>query len=191
MERSPELVVRPLTRENWADFETLFGERGACGGCWCMWFRLAKKDFERQKGAANKAAMRALVERGVVPGLIGSVGEAPVAWLSVAPREEFPRLARSRVAARIDDEPVWSVVCFFVDKAWRGRGLAVRLLDAAARWVGEQGGRLVEGYAVEPKKRMPAAFAYQGPAELFRAAGFEEVARPTPTRPRMRRRVGG
>jgi len=46
--------VQPLTSSHWDDFETLFGDRGACGGCWCMVWRLSRKDFERGKGAGNR-----------------------------------------------------------------------------------------------------------------------------------------
>ncbi|MFQ5640196.1 MAG: hypothetical protein ACE5IR_19625 [bacterium] len=55
-----ELTFHPLTRERWHDFERLFGERGACGGCWCMWMRLKRSEFEKQKGHGNKHAMQAL-----------------------------------------------------------------------------------------------------------------------------------
>jgi GNAT superfamily N-acetyltransferase len=182
-----DLIIEPLTYDAWGDFERLFGPRGACGGCWCMWWRLTAKEFEGRKGAANKRAMKALVRRGEVPGLLAYDGEEPVGWCAVAPRAAYPRLGRSRILRPVDDADVWSVVCFFVAKAWRGRGVTTALLRAAAKYVKSRGGKVVEGYPVEPAKgKMPDAFAYPGLAAAFKAAGFEEVARRSPTRPIMR-----
>src|SRR4030042_48278 len=106
----------PLTPDRWPDFEKLFGPRGAYGGCWCMWWRLARKDFEKNQGEGNRKAMKALVEAGTIPGIIACFGKEPAGWCSVAPREDFPVLERSRVLKRLDDEPVWSIVCFFIHK---------------------------------------------------------------------------
>lgn len=181
------LVVRPLTAARWDDFERLFGERGACGGCWCMLWRLPRKQFEAQKGSGNRAAMRALVAAGAEPGLLAYRGSTAVGWVSVAPRPEFPALERSRVMKSIDDRPVWSVTCLYVDKDHRRTGVSVALLRAAAAHVKKRGGTIVEGYPQEPKKGVMAdVFAWTGIASAFRAAGFVEVARPTQTRPTMR-----
>ena len=176
-----------LVPERWGDFESLFGERGACGGCWCMWFRLSSADFKRDKGEPNRRAMKALVESGAEPGILAYDGGRAVGWCAVAPREDYPRLARSRILKPLDAQPVWSVVCFFVDKAYRRRGLSVALLRAAVDFVRERGGTVVEGYPGEPKKdSTPDVFAYHGLASTFLAAGFSEAARRSPTRPIMR-----
>ncbi len=188
--RTGKLELHPLTPERWKDFETLFGERGACGGCWCMWTRLARSEFERQKGEGNRRAMKAIVDSGRVPGLLAYGGGRPIGWCSVAPREEFPLLARSRILKPLDDQPVWSIVCFFIPKENRRQGLSGRLLAAAVDYVRRQGGRILEGYPVEPKKgRTADVFAWTGLASAFRHAGFREVARRSPTRPIMRRRI--
>ena len=182
------LEFHPLTREKWADVEKLFGQRGACGGCWCMSWRLARSDFVRQRGEMNKKALKDLVDSGQVPGILAYSEGQPIGWCAVAPREAFPRLERSRILSRVDDKPVWSIVCFFVAKAFRGKGLSVRLLGAAVDYVREQGGKIVEGYPVEPKKdwRPPDPFVYTGLASAFRRAGFAEVIRRSDTRPVMR-----
>lgn len=183
----PRLEFHPLRPNRWSDFERLFGEQGACGGCWCMWWRIKRSEFERQKGEGNRQAMKAIVESSEVPGILAYEGNAPVGWCSVAPRGNFPVLNRSRILKRIDDTPVWSVVCFFIDKRHRNKGLSARLLRAAADYVGKQGGTVLEGYPVEPKKgRMPAAFAWTGLSSAFRKAGFVEVTRRSETRPIMR-----
>jgi GNAT superfamily N-acetyltransferase len=186
----PPLRFHPLTPARWDDFTRLFGARGACGGCWCMHWRLTSAEYEEQKGAGNREAMRALVARGELPGLLAYVDGEPVGWIAVSPRESFPRLRRSRILAPVDGEPVWSVVCFFVAKEFRNRGLSVQLLEAAATHVAEQGGHIVEGYPVEPRQTpQPPVFVFHGLASAFTRAGFSECARRSPTRPIMRRHL--
>jgi GNAT superfamily N-acetyltransferase len=182
---------RALTPDIWDDFEELFGVRGAAGGCWCMWWRLTNREFDAGKGERNRRAMKALVDDGRVPGIIGYHRGQPVGWCSVARREEFTRLERSRILRPVDDKAVWSVVCFFVAKAHRRRGVGLELLEAAVEHVRRSRGEIVEGYPVEPEKRNIAdLFAYHGTAAMFRGAGFSEVARRSKTRPVMRYVIG-
>ena len=185
------LEIHPLTPDRWKDFAALFGERGACGGCWCMWPRLARSKFQRHKGAGNKKAMKRIVESGPPPGLVAYAGGQPVAWCALAPRETYCVLANSRILKPVDEQPVWSVVCFFVARPCRGRGLTTKLLDAAAKYARKQGARIVEGYPVEPKAgaRSADVFVWTGLVSAFRRAGFEEVARRSPARPIMRRKL--
>jgi len=182
-----KLEIHPLTPDRWPGLEALFGPRGACAGCWCMWWRLKRSDFNRGKGASNKRALRKLVDSGDPPGLLAYLDGRPVAWCALGPRETYPVLANSRVLKPVDDQPVWSLPCFFVARPHRGRGLTVKLLEAARRWARKRGARILEGYPVEPRQgRMPDAFAWTGAASAFRQAGFVEVARRSPTRPIMR-----
>ena len=182
----PALEFHPVTRERWSDLEKLFGANGACGGCWCMWWRLKKKDYDAQKGAGNRIALKNIVTSGRVPGILAYCDERPAGWCSVAPREEFIRLESSRILKPVDQQPVWSVTCLFVDRAYRRRGISTRLLSAAVDYVSRQRGKIVEGYAVEPKKKMPDAFAFYGLAAAYIKAGFKEVLRRSETRPIMR-----
>ncbi|OGS00562.1 MAG: hypothetical protein A3G41_06495 [Elusimicrobia bacterium RIFCSPLOWO2_12_FULL_59_9] len=173
-----KLKFFPLTPERWQDFEALFGERGACGGCWCMWWRVPRAQWTAQKGEGNKKAFRKIVNSGTCPGLLAYCGGRPVAWCAVEPREAYPVLDRSPALKRVDDRPVWSVTCFFVAKPWRRKGLTVQLLRAAKRFVRERGGKTLEGYPMEPRKgKMPDAFAWTGLASAFGQAGFKEAAR--------------
>jgi len=183
----PALEFHPLTPGRWKDLEALFGEQGACGGCWCMWWRLKRSQFEKQKGEGNKRALKKIVDSGEIPGLLAYASGQPVAWCSVAPRETYPVLERSRTLKRVDDQPVWSVVCFFVAKTFRGKGVMAKLLKAAVEYSKMQGARIVEGYPVEPKKTIvPDGSAFTGLASTFRKAGFMEVLRRSETRPIMR-----
>jgi GNAT superfamily N-acetyltransferase len=186
-----KLEFEPLTPERWPDVVKLFGPRGACAGCWCMVWRRPRAEWERGKGSGNRAAFRRVVRTGPPPGVLAYAGGEPVGWCAVAPREAYVQLERSRVLKRIDADPVWSVSCLFVARAWRRRGLSVALLRAAGDFAASQGARIVEGYPVEPSSgTVPDAFAWTGTAAAFRAAGYEEVARGSPKRPIMRLRVG-
>jgi GNAT superfamily N-acetyltransferase len=177
----------PVTKDRWLDFEALFGERGACGGCWCMLWRLTRKEFENQKGAGNRRAMKAIIAAGKTPGILAFSRGKPVAWCSVAPREHFPVLGRSRILKPVDQQPVWSITCFFVDKPYRRKGLSAQMIKAAVDYVKKQGGSMVEAYPVEPRKdKMPDVFAWTGLASAFVKAGFKECARRSETRPVMR-----
>jgi len=178
---------RPLTPENWRDFETLFGPKGACAGCWCMWWRLKRSEWEKQKGDRNKQAMHEIVRSGEIPGILAYRKDEPVAWCSIAPREAFPVLQRSRVLKPIDNKPVWAVVCFFVAKPFRRKGVTIRLLQAAIEHAGAHGAKIMEGYPIDTKNdHYPEAFAGTGLYSAFKKAGFEECARRSETRPIMR-----
>jgi len=179
-------MVHPLTTQRWDDLEDLFGPRG-CGGCWCMWWRLKRSTFEEQKGEGNRQALKAIVEAGQVPGLLAYAAGQPVGWCALAPRESYPTLEQSRILKRVDDRPVWSVVCFFVRRSYRRQGVTAALLQAAVAYAREQGGSTIEGYPVEPRQgQAPDAFVYTGLASTFRRLGFVEGLRRSETRPIMR-----
>lgn len=180
------ISVKPLTPSRWLDFEQLFGPRGACAGCWCMAYRQTRSEFEKRKGLSNKRAFRSIVDAGPPPGLLAYVDGEPAAWCALAPRDAYPVLERSRVSKRVDDVPVWAMTCFFVAKARRRTGLSRVLLQAAIDYATRHGAPALEGYPVEPAKDWPDTFAWSGLASAFRAAGFVEILRRTPTRPIMR-----
>ena len=185
-----DLAFHPLTPERWPDLEALFGVRGACGGCWCMVWRLRRADWERGKGEGNRAAFHALVAAGAEPGVLAYADGVAVAWCAVAPRAAYPALERSRILKPVDDQPVWSISCLFVAKAYRRQGVTARLLEAAAAFAASRGATIVEGYPVEPRNpNMPGPFAWTGIASAFLNAGFVEVARNSESRPIMRRSV--
>lgn len=186
------LICKPLSPQRWTDFETLFGPRGACGGCWCMFWKLPNKEFQALAYDGNKAAQKAIVASGPAPGLLAYAGKEAVGWIAVEPRQEYPRLALSRVLKPVDDQRVWSITCFFTRRDHRGQGVSVGLLKACIEHVRKHGGKIVEGYPIEPRTdKVPAPFAYTGLAAAFREAGFKEVARRSETRPIFRYVIGG
>ncbi len=185
-----ELQFHPLTADRWPDLMKLFGPKGACGGCWCMWWRLSRAEFERKKGAGTKRALHRIVDSGPPPGILAYLEGEPVGWCAVAPRSEYARLANSRVLGPVDEEPAWSVVCFFVSRSVRRQGVTEALLGAAVAYARRQGARVIEGYPIAPSKpRVPDVFAYTGFRSTFERAGFVEAARRSPTRAIMRLRI--
>jgi GNAT superfamily N-acetyltransferase len=182
-----DLEFHPVTPERWHDLETLFGKNGAYGGCWCMWWRVPRSEFGKQGNQGNKTALKATVDSGEIPGLLAYATGQPVAWCSVAPREAFPSLERSRTLKRVDDLPVWSIVCFYVAKPYRRKGLMAELLRAAIDYARQHGAKIVEGYPIEPKHDdSPPVSTFTGIFSAFQEVGFVEVARRSEKRPIMR-----
>ncbi len=170
--------IHPLTPDRWGDLEKLFGLRGACSGCWCMYWRLSRSQFDQQKGEKNRLAFNEIVKKAPAPGLLAYQNGEPAGWVCVAPRESFPTLDRSRVLKKIDDQPVWSVVCFFIAKKIRSQGVSKALLRAAVEYAREHGARIVEGYPSPARYgRLPDAFVYTGLESAFAHAGFVKAVR--------------
>ena len=176
--------AHPVTKKRWPDIVELF-DRPVVRTCFCMYFR--KTGTGTGVGAENRRAMKSLVDGGNVPGLIGYEDGVPVAWVSLGPREDYPKLRRSPVMKPVDDRPVWSIVCFFVDRSVRGRGLADRMLRAAVDHARAHGARLVEAYPVDARERKHPDDMFFGAKAMYDRAGFKEVARRRPTRPVVRR----
>lgn len=182
--------ARPLTPATWSDLEALFDLPGGSivRGCWCMFYRrTGPVSVSASAGPENKAQLCSLVDRGVVPGLVGYVDGQPAGWISLGPREDYAKLQRSRIMKPVDDRPVWSVVCTYVARTYRGRGVQHRLLDAAIRYAREQGVRTLEAYPVDKPDRSHDDFMFFGSRGLYERAGFTEVVRRSPTRVVMRR----
>ena len=155
-----------------------------------MWWRCTRRQFDLNGNEGNRRAFRKIVSQGSPPGILAYAGDKAVGWCSVAPRESYPSLMRSRVLKPADDQPAWSVTCLFVARDWRGRGMSEALVRASVDYVRERGGRLVEAYPTDPRgKRLAAVSSYMGTPAIFRAAGFREFARPSPARVIMRRRL--
>lgn len=188
------LRTQPLTSERWDDLLVLFGERGAYSGCWCTWWRLTGAEFDTNGNRGNRALLQRLTASAAQLGLLGYVDDAPIGWVSVAPRRDFGRLLRSRTlgpaASDAEDPAVWSVTCFYIDRHHRGRGVGSALLDAAVEHAAGRGARVVEGYPVDPAvKERSNADSFTGVVKMFEGAGFREVERRSEARPIYRRDV--
>jgi GNAT superfamily N-acetyltransferase len=182
--------VRPVTADRWPDLVDLFGPNGGYANCWCMWWRVPGREFERER---NRAALDGLVASGREPGLLAYDEGSSVGWVSVAPLPQFTRVLRSRTLKPDPDDPVdqiWSINCFVIRRASRGSGVATALLDAAVAYAADHGALVVEGYPVDTGgRRIASAELYTGTLEMFRRAGFTEVRGRTGRRRLVRRRA--
>ncbi len=184
-----EFTILPLTPERWDDFVALMGPNGAMQGCWCMWFRLSNADFNLMAGDAHREAIKDLVTD-CVPGLLAYDGDTAAGWVSLAPREDFGRVERSKFFTKVDEEQVWSVVCFFVPRRQRGKNVMRALLAGAIDFARDRGATTLEAYPRDPAiAKVSADGAFVGLEPIFREAGFTEVARRDPKRPIMRLRL--
>lgn len=183
-----KLEVLPLTKGRWSDLVDLFNRPGGSivRGCWCMFYRRSGGVGE---GSRNRKALRALVDRGNVPGLIGYENGSPVGWISLGPREDYGKLQRSPVMKPVDDKRVWSIVCFYVDPRARGRGVSEALLRGAIDFARSKGARLLEAYPVDKGERSHPDFMFFGAKLMYDRAGFKEVARRRETRPVVRKAI--
>lgn len=187
-----KILVRPLTPGRWSDLETVFGAAGCsvARGCWCMCYRRSGSRGGIPEGTthaqANRADLKALVDTGRPPGLIGYDGKVPVGWISLGPREEFLKLRRSPVMKAVDETPVWSIVCFVVPSRYRGQGVAHAMLAGAMDYARRRGARVLEAYPVDAARRTHDDAMWFGAKSMFDAAGFVEVIRRRPRRPIVR-----
>lgn len=186
-----KIETHPLTPDRWRDLEALFSTNSITRNCWCMWFRQTTEEARRFGGDPNRKAFRKIVQTAdAPPGVIAYVDGSPAGWCAVAPRDHYPRIARSRNVKPIDDEPAWAITCFFIAKQARGAGLSRHLINAAVDLAKRHGASLVEGYPVDPAQGpITPDQAYYGLQPVFERAGFREALRRTPKRPIMRRRL--
>jgi len=138
------------------------------------------------RARTNKAELKALADAGRPPGLIGYRGKVPVGWVSVGPRADYARLARSPVMKPVDDQPVWSIICFVVPSEYRGQGVARALLAGAVAYAKKRGAKLIEAYPVDRTGRSSDDAMWFGAMSMYDDAGFSEVARRKPQRPVVR-----
>ena len=178
-----KLEIRPLTNSLWPALEDLFGENGACNGCWCMYWRIGSA-YRRQPQDANKAAFRGIVEQSPPLGLLAFDGDLAVGWCQVSPRNSLPWLDHSWRLRRVDDLPVWSISCFYVRKRYRKQGVTSALIAAALKVAKRAGAPAVEAYPLDGALTPSASGT--GYASTFLRAGFKVAARHVSPRPIMR-----
>ena len=189
-----KLTIEPLTPERWPDLVALFSRPGlsVARGCWCTYYRYSgRRELPAGMTYAerNRRDLKATVDGGTAPGLLGYDGGRPVGWVSLGPRGDFARLARSSVMKPVDAKPVWSIICFVVDPAERHRGVARAMLAGALAWARERGVTLIEAYPCDRDAPARDAAMWFGAKSMFDRVGFVEVARRKPARPRMRTRL--
>ena len=189
-----KLEIQPLDQDRWADLVELLARPGLsiARACYCMFYRRSGRRPPPPGvtySEANKRALKALVKRGVVPGLLGYRDGRAIGWVALGPREAYARLARSPVMKTVDDKPVWSIICFVVDPKERHRGVAEAMLQGALAWARTQGVTLLEAYPCHKQRKASDDSMWFGAKSMFDRAGFVEVARRKPMRPVMRRKL--
>ena len=171
-----KLTVKRLSIKNWKDYELLMGEKGGCGNCWCMLFRLPYKEFQQNKPDGNKKLMKQLVKKNQPVGLIASLNKEPVGWIALAPREDYMKIENSRAFKRIDNKPVWSITCFFIKKELRKMGLSKELIKAAVDFAKKEKIKVLEAYPAIPyNEKVPPPFLWVGILSVFTDCGFEVI----------------
>ena len=161
--------VRPVTAASWDDMARLFSARGAPHYCWCGLYRHARA--HDMDGDAKRQALCDMVSRGTPVGVLAYDHGVPVGWCSIAPRETYVKLSRSRTMPRRTPvaTPTWTVLCFFVPRSHRRRGVPVALLRAGVGYAVEQGAAVIEGY---PHDTAGISSTHRGHSSVFKAAGF-------------------
>jgi GNAT superfamily N-acetyltransferase len=168
----PRISYAPVTRARLKDLARFSEEHGRFRYCSCMRWRLTSTEFQRSTKDERVERLDQLVRGGEPVGVLAYADGEPIGWCSIAPRTQFEALARSRALQPVDETPVWPIVCFFIDRRFRRRGVAVGLLEAAVDHAASRGARVVEGYPVEPGSRL---YTYMGSPSAFERAGFRDV----------------
>jgi GNAT superfamily N-acetyltransferase len=183
-----KLSFEPLSKLNWDKFLKLFGEKGASGNCWCMFYRLSPTEFRAgKKDDGNKNAMKDIVWNNGPSGILAFLEGEAIAWCAFAPREDFIKLEKSKVHKRIDSKKVWSIPCFYIAKGFRKSGITVELLKGIIGYARLNGIDIIEAYPVIPTtEKLPDAFLWGGLYKSFERAGFEIVDSTSKNSPTVR-----
>jgi GNAT superfamily N-acetyltransferase len=175
-------TTRELNARTLPDFEVLAAKQGEC---WCMFYQRPRPAGQGlssgQRRARNRRDKAKLVRNGRSHAILVYEGELPVGWCQYGPREELPRIDAGRgyrkVGPPVDEDKVWRITCFFVDRDHRGKGIAKIALRAALESIKKRGGGIVEAFPVT-SERMAAVpeWRWFGTPKMFHAEGFAKVA---------------
>lgn len=182
------MKFKSLNKETWSDLQTLFGEKGACGGCWCMYWRLSYKEYENRKGQKNKETLNDIINQGLPIGVLAFEDDIPIGWCSVSPKNTLIRLKSSRLFKNLNEtKTTWSITCLFIHKDYRNKGLSSEIISAATEYAFENGASVIEAYPIIPKNSaMAPAFAWVGFVNSFKRADFKKIIQVSESRLVMR-----
>ena len=169
------IEVVPATPDRWDDVVTILGGNGDLG-CWCQAPRGRAVGCGRSEPRARREALRSQLDEEPPAGMLAYIDGEVAGWCGFAPRPRLPRLERSRTIPRIDDLPVWSILCFNVRVGYRRRGVAAALLDGVIEYARRSGAPGLEAYPIDPEGgRVDTSFGYVGVTPMFERAGFRRV----------------
>ena len=178
-----QLRILPLTADLWPMFEDLLGRGGPCSRCWCMYWRIGPA-YHKRTPRANKSAFQRIVRSGPPPGLIALLNDEAVGWCQLTPRVVLPHLDQVKKCRAVDDQPVWSITCFYVRMGYRKKGVSGALIQAAIKMAKQNRAPALEGYPLDAK--LTPSSSSTGYVSAFLRAGFKVVARHFPPQPVMR-----
>jgi GNAT superfamily N-acetyltransferase len=181
------LRIVPLTPNLWPELEDLFGEKGACSGCWCMYWRIGAA-YRKRPSERNRKDFRRIVKDGPSPGLLAFAGNLAVGWCQITACDSLPWLDHAWRLRRVDDAAVWSISCFYIRIGYRRRGVMTALIEAAVAAARKAKAPAVEAYPLDGD--LSPSSTSTGYAATFARLGFKEVARRSPERPIMRYEFG-
>jgi hypothetical protein len=168
-----DVEIVAVDKGRWPDLEQLFESRGGPKSCWCMIWRDMPESPQRTDGPSRKRALKTRVQAGQQVGLLANRDGEPSAWCSVAPRPTYKRLGGIAYDG-VPEEAVWSIVCFFVKRMARNKGMFERLLVDAIAHARARGAAVMEAYPVDPDS---PSYRFMGFVSQFQARGFKEVGR--------------
>jgi GNAT superfamily N-acetyltransferase len=192
--------IVPANEVRCGDLQAVFGTRGPAANCRCQRYKLRPREAFKKFPVEERAArLRAQTRCGDpaaahTSGLVAYADDEPVGWCAVEPRSAYEGLIRSfKIPWEGRDEDrhdpsVWAVTCVFARAGFRRRGVARALVAAAVEHARTRGARALEGYPMltEPGRRITVDEIHVGTPEMFEAAGFVEVSRPSKRRAVMR-----
>ncbi|HLQ78454.1 MAG TPA: GNAT family N-acetyltransferase [Terriglobia bacterium] len=170
-----DIQVAPATPERAVDVLEVFTGSGD-RDCWCQYWRQSSSAYSSNAPGSGKKDLLQQVRNGPPPGMLAYFNDRPVGWLGFWPRENLERLAHSRTIPKIDDKPVWSIVCFKIQVGYRRKGIAKALLRGAIETAREFGAPAIEAYPIDPQgERIDVSLGYVGFIKMFEAAGFQRI----------------
>ena len=172
----PDFTIKTLSTATWPDFAALAEQHnGVWGGCWCLEFHPEGKE----RGPHRCDMKKHRVAQGTAHAALVYDGTTCVGWCQFGSPAELPRIKHLRVyLAEVVAQPDWRITCFFVDKAYRGQGVASASLSGALEEIARRGGGTVESYPEDVADRaVSASFLYNSRLSMFERQGFERVRR--------------
>jgi GNAT superfamily N-acetyltransferase len=171
----PGIEVVPATADRWPDVVTVLGGSGD-KGCWCQAPRGVASGYGKAGPGERREVLRAQLDDDPPPGMLAYVDGVVAGWCGFGPRPSLPRLERSRTIPKIDDLPVWSILCFNIRVGYRRRGVAAALLDGVIDYARGSGAPGLEAYPIDPEgQRIDVNFGYVGLTPMFERRGFRRV----------------
>lgn len=170
------IEVVPATPDRWEDVLTVLGASGD-RGCWCQ----APRGFDAGgDGTSDPDVRRRLLQSQLAEeppaGMLAYVEGEVAGWCGFGIRTALPRMNRSRTIPKVDEQPVWSILCFNVRVGFRRKGVAAALLDGVVDYARRSGAPGVEAYPVDPEgSRVNTSFGYVGVTPMFEKAGFRRI----------------